>query len=56
MKEGEGISQRTCMHDTQAQREGQREVGAGDGWRWAKGGKMGTSIIMSTTTTKRLKS
>ena len=53
MKEGEGISHRTyiCIAHRCRQQcgNGQREEGVkGDGGRWAKGEKMGTSVIVQT--------
>ena len=50
MKEGDRISQRTSLHKPQTQTtvgdDGHREVGARVGWRWAKEGEMGISLIV----------
>ena len=52
MTEGEGISQRTFMHNSVCTDNSvviPRGKGARVGWEWwAKGEKMGTSVIMPT--------
>ena len=58
MTEGEGISQRTFMHNSVCTDNSvviPRGKGARVGWEWwAKGEKMGTSVIMPTMKLKNI--
>lgn len=52
MKEGEGVSQRTYMHDTQTQTSVGKARKKGSwveaGWRWVKGGGGGNRNIFNS--------